>query len=238
MPDTPKMSVLVKNRLLAALPPAEYGLLKPLLKPVSFASGDILFHAGDPIRRVYFPNNGMISLLSVTHSGQTVEVGFTGEEGVVGLPLLLGRDEMPYQAMAQTPSEGFSVEAADIIGQFRRGGALHDVLLRYVFALIKQLMQTGLCHNFHNIEARLCRWLMIMLERSDTDYLTLTQEFIAHMLGVQRTSVAMIAGTLQAEGIIRYSRGRIEIIDREKLAATACECYLIVKDEFDNFLKR
>lgn len=237
MPNNAKTPILVKNRLLAALPPEEFELFRKYLKAVSFEPGDVLFHTNDSIRRVYFPSDGMISLLSVTQSGQTVEIGYVAREGMVGVPLILGRTEMPYQATAQTHSSGFSMEAKDLIEYFQRYKSFNAALLRYVSILLKQLAQSGVCNNFHTIEARLCRWMMVMLDNSDSDVLMLTQEFIAYILGVQRTSVGMIAGNLQSAGIIRYRRGRIEIIDREKLAAAACECYRVIKNEYDSFLK-
>lgn len=237
MPNNAKTPALVKNRLLNFLPTDESEFLRKYLKAVAFEPGDVLFHSGDVIRRVYFPNGGMISLLSVTQSGQTVEIGYTSREGMVGVPLILGRREMPYEAVAQTASSGFSMEAKDLIEQFQKFKHLNAALLRYVSALLKQLAQSGVCNNFHTIEARLCRWMMVMLDHTDRDVLMLTQEFIAYILGVQRTSVGMVAGNLQSAGIIRYRRGKIEIVDRDKLAAAACECYWIVKNEYETFLK-
>lgn len=237
MPNNAKTPILVRNRLLSALPPDEYEFLRKYLKAVSFEPGDVLFHTGDVIRRVYFPNDGMISLLSVTESGQTVEIGYAAREGMIGVPLILGRKEMLYQATAQTPSSGFSMEARNIVDAFQRCKVFNTACLRYVSALLKQIAQSSVCNNFHTIEARFCRWMMTMLDYSDSDVLMLTQEFIAYILGVQRTSIGMIAGNLQSAGIIRYRRGKIEIVDREKLAATACECYRIVKNEYENFLE-
>lgn len=226
----------IKNRLLATLPAEIYESLFPHFEKVSFVPGDILFQSGDKIRHVYFPGNGMISLLSVTEQGQTVEIGYTSYEGMVGLPIVLGRDEMPYQAMAQAKTDCLRIEARIIVSYFCHGDRFHDVLLRYVSALMKQLSQTGVCNHFHSIEARLCRWLLVMFEHSDSNILYITQEFLSHMLGVQRTSVGLVAGTLQSAGIIRYSRGRIELLDSDKMKAWACECYFIVKDEYDHFL--
>lgn len=232
----PVTSMQIKNRLLAALPVETYESLVPHFEEFSFVPGDILFQAGDKIRHVYFPGKGMISLLSVTEQGQTIELGYTSHEGMVGLPIVLGRDEMPYQAMAQADTDCLRIDSKIIVSCFRRGELFHDVLLRYVSALMKQISQTGVCNHFHTIEARLCRWLLVMFEHSDTTILHLTQEFLSHMLGVQRTSVGLVAGTLQSAGIIRYSRGKIELLDRNKMKAWACECYFIVKDEYDHFL--
>jgi CRP-like cAMP-binding protein len=227
---------LFKNRLLAALPDPETAFLQPFLEPVSFAPGTIIYQAGDAIPYTYFPNNGMVSLLSVTEQGQTVEVGFTGFEGMVGLPVLLGQNEMPYQAMVQVKADCLRVETKQILKLFKQCGTFHDVVLRYFYVVVKQISQTCICNHFHTIEARLCRWLTVMCERSGIKQLSVTQEFLSHMLGVQRTSIGMIAHSMQAAGIIRYRRGKIEIIDDERLRNAACECFFIVKQEQEKFV--
>jgi CRP-like cAMP-binding protein len=211
-------------------------LLKPHLEPVTIAPGTIVFQAGDEIRHVYFPHNGMVSLLSVTEQGQTVEIGFAGYEGMVGLPVLLGQREMPYQAMVQVKAECFRIEAKHVTSLFDQCGAFHDIALRYFYVVVKQLSQTCICNHFHAIEARLCRWLTVMRERSGNNHLSLTQEFLSQMLGVQRTSIGMIAHSMQDAGIIRYRRGKIEIIDDERLKSAACECLGIVKEEQEKFV--
>lgn len=235
MSKTSDFRLSLRNKVLSTLPAAELEFLKPHLETVSFSTGDIILQAGDAIRYVYFPRGGMISLLSVTQEGQTVEVGFTGFEGMVGLPVLLGRNEMPYQAMVQVPADCFRIEAKVILKLFKRCGAFHDVALRFIYVIFKQISQTCICNHFHTIEARLCRWLCVMYERSKENHLSLTQEFLAHMLGVQRTSIGMIANTLQAQGIIRYRRGKIEIVDYERLKQSACECFFIIKKEHEEF---
>jgi CRP-like cAMP-binding protein len=236
MSNTLNSRLLIRNRLLSVLPAEEIDLLKPNLELLSLAPGDVLYQAGDAIRHVYFPNNGMVSMLSVTEQGQTVEVGYTGSEGMIGLPCILGQAEMAYQAMVQAPADCFRVDARLVYALFKKNGTFHDVALRYVYVVIKQISQTCVCNHFHTIEARLCRWLTVMCERSNNKHLSLTQEFLSQMLGVQRTSVGMIANSMQASGIIRYSRGKIEIVDFERLKQSACECYFIVKDEYDKFL--
>lgn len=238
MTNTFDSRLLIRNRLLSVLPDEELDVLKPHIEPVSFTRGDILYQAGDAIRYAYFPNSGMVSLLSVTEQGQTVEVGFTGNEGMVGLPLVLAQREMAYQAMVQVASDCFRADAAAVLKLFKRCGVFHDIVLRYSYVVLKQITQTCVCNHFHTIEARLCRWLTVMQERSGGagSHLSLTQEFLAHMLGVQRTSVGMIANTLQNKGVIRYSRGKIEIVDFERLKQLACECYFSVKDEYEKFL--
>jgi CRP-like cAMP-binding protein len=235
MSNTSDHRLSFQNRLLSALPAEEIDFLKPHLEAVSLAAGDIVYQAGDRVDHVYFPAQGMVSLLSVTEEGQTVEVGFTGVEGLVGLPSLLGRNEMPYQALVQVPVTGFRVETKTIRSLFQRCGTFHDIALRYTYVIFKQISQTCVCNHFHTIEARLCRWLTVMHERSQNGHLSLTQEFLANMLGVQRTSIGMIANTMQAAGIIRYRRGKIEIVDNERLKQSACECFFIIKNEFEEF---
>jgi CRP-like cAMP-binding protein len=227
---------LLKNRLLSALPDSELDILQPHFEPVSYAPGTILFQAGDTIRHTYFPHSGMVSLLSVTEQGQTVEVGFTGFEGMIGLPVLLGQTEMPYQAMVQVKAECTRVEAKHILKLFNQCGAFHDIVLKYFYVVVKQISQTCVCNHFHTIEARLCRWLTVMRERSGDKHLTLTQEFLSQMLGVQRTSIGMIAQSMQTQGIIRYRRGKIEIVDDDRLKRAACECFSIVKEEQEKFV--
>jgi CRP-like cAMP-binding protein len=236
MSNTLNSRHLIRNRLLSVLPADEFDLIKSNLEPLSLAPGDIIFQAGDTIRHVYFPNTGMVSLLSVTEQGQTVEVGYTGCEGMIGLPVILGQTEMAYQALVQAPADCFRVEAKIIRNLFKQNKTFHDIALRYVYVVIKQFSQTCVCNHFHTIEARLCRWLTVMCERANNHHLSLTQEFLAHMLGVQRTSVGMIANSLQSKGVIRYRRGKLEIVDFDRLKQSACECYFIVKDEYEKFL--
>jgi CRP-like cAMP-binding protein len=226
----------MKNRLLTALPESELNFLLPHLEPVSFAVGNIIYQAGDTVRHTYFPNNGMISLLSVTEQGQTVEVGFTGYEGMIGLPVLLGQAETPYQAMVQVTAECLRIEAMHILKLFNQGGAFHDVVLRYFYVVVKQISQTCVCNHFHTVEARLCRWLTVLRERSGDKHLALTHEFLSQMLGVQRTSIGMIAQSMQNDGIIRYRRGKIEIVDAERMKRAACECFFVVREEQEKFI--
>ncbi|MGI8811385.1 MAG: Crp/Fnr family transcriptional regulator [Pyrinomonadaceae bacterium] len=230
MHDLPHQRMAIENAILSALPPNEFDFLVARLEPVSFSAGTIIAYAGDALRKCYFPSSGMVSLLSVTEQGKAVEVGYTGFEGMVGLPVVLGKNEMPYQALIQAASDGFSVEAEVVHELFRSQGIFHDAVLRYIHFMLLQISQTAVCNHFHTIEARLCRWLTVMCERSGHMNLTLTQEFLAHMLGVQRTSIGMIANSMQNRGIIRYRRGRVEVLDFERLQNAACECYFVVKN--------
>lgn len=227
-------SLFTRNRLLAALSGDELVFLRPRLELASFAFGTTLGQPGDRVKKCYFPLSGMVSLLSTTEQGSAVEIAYTGREGMVGIPVLLGKNEMPYQALVQAPTECLVAEAGDVVELFRRAGDFHDLLMRYVYAVIRQISQTCVCNHYHTIEARLCRWLTVMSERAGDRHLELTQEFLAHMLGVQRTSIGLIANAMQRDGIIKYSRGKIEITDAGRLRSSACECYAIVEQEYDS----
>lgn len=233
MNDTsPRRSI--GNMLLSAIPEAELAILRPYLELVSLRPGMILAEPGDNVRYCYFPNKGMISLLSVTEQGSAVEVAYTGREGMAGVAAVLGGNDVLHQMLVQAETDCLVADAVAVRELFRQYGKFHDVLLQYVYALLKQMSQTCLCNHFHRIEARLCRWLSVMCERSSQRHLVLTQEFLAHMLGVQRTSIGLIAQEMQTNGIIRYRRGRIEIIDEARLRDGACECYWIVRREYEN----
>ena len=227
----------IHNVLLSILPPTEFALIQPSLEAVALEPGTMLARAGDTMRRCFFPNNGMVSLLCVTEQGRSIESGFVGFEGMVGLPVILGKNEMPYDALVQSPIDGFNADANAVLELFNRNGVFHEAVLRFVYIVLKQISQTCVCNHFHTIEARLCRWLTIMCERSNNRHLRVTQEFLAHMLGVQRTSIGLIANSLQSTGSIRYSRGRLEIVDLERLRASACDCYRITTDTFRKYLE-
>lgn len=226
----------LRNRMLSVLPVEEFDIIRPHLQATFFERGTLLSRAGDALQNCYFPNNGMISLLCVTEQGGSVEAGYVGFEGILGTPAILGKNDMPYEALVQAPTDCLVVNSAAVLELFNRGGVFHDVFLRFSYVVLKQMSQTCVCNHFHRIEARLCRWLTVMCERSGNKSLSLTHEFLAHMLGVQRTSIGSIAASLQAAGIIRYRRGRVEIIDFDRLKASACDCYSIVKDEHQAFL--
>lgn len=227
----------IGNRLLSALPEAEMAFLRPHLELTPLPVGTLLANPGDRTRRCYFPTKGMISLLSVTETGEAIEVGYTGREGMAGIAAAIGGQEVLYQMLVQAETECITADAKVIEELFAKGPVFHNLLLRYIYALLKQMSQTCLCNHFHTIETRLCRWLTVMCERSGNKRLSLTQEFLAHMLGVQRTSIGLIAQTMQTKGIIRYSRGRLEVIDIDRLRASACECYRIVNAEYEELYK-
>ncbi|HQU94035.1 MAG TPA: Crp/Fnr family transcriptional regulator [Pyrinomonadaceae bacterium] len=236
MHDAPAPPQPTTNRLLSILLPDEREFIEPHLELVSFPVGHFVALAGDALKRCFFPNNGMISLLAETQNGGAVEVGFTGFEGMVGTPLVLGKNSMPYQALVQAPSDGYVVDTGRVLQLFAKRGIFHDAVLRYNYVEIRQLTQTAVCNHFHSIQSRMCRWLAVMCERSGHKQIRLTQEFLAHFLGVQRTSIGAIASSLQREGIIDYSRGKIEVLDLERLHLNSCECFHLICQEFAELL--
>ena len=236
MPNPTNVDLQIRNRLLSVLPPDEFEFIRPHLEFVELPLGNMYAQLGDSISKCFFPNSGMISLLSVTEYGTACEVGYVGFEGMIDLDVVLGKNEMPYQALVQANCNGYRVPV-DIVRQlFDKGGVFHDAVLRFAYVIVRQIAQTCTCNHFHNIYSRLCRWLSVMCERSGNKNLALTQEFLAHMLGVQRTSLGLVANSMQKDGLIRYRRGKVEIVDFERLRASACECFFIVKREYQEFL--
>jgi CRP-like cAMP-binding protein len=225
-----------KNHLLSALPGGDYERLRPQLEPVEFTPGRVLYEIADRVRYVYFPTSGMLSLLSITKSGGIIEVAMVGNEGVVGIPAILRTNITPYRVMVQIEGRGVRIAADALSREFNRGERLQDVLLRYTHALLSQISQSAVCNYFHTVEQRLCRWLLVARDRVHSDEFRLTQEIISHMLGVPRTNVTMRASALQQKGLIRYSRGKISIIDPRGLERASCECYHMVKEELSSFL--
>ena len=232
-----KRSAQPRNHILRCLTHEEYTRLLPFSQRVTLATGDILFEAGDRIAEFYFLDSGMASLLSTTESGDTVEVGMVGYEGFVGSDLVLKTNRMPYRSMMQIAGQATKIKAQPVLDQFDKNLDLRNLVLRYLHLVLTQVSQSALCNRFHTLEARFCRWLMISREIIDSDEIPLTQELLSQMLGVARTGVTMTAGVLQQSGLIRYRRGHITILDRQALADASCECYRIVKQEFDRYLK-
>ncbi len=228
-------SLKIENRILAALPREEIERLLPHMEVVNKAPGKILYEPGATVDTIYFPNNGMVSLLAVNEDGTTIEIGMVGNEGVIGLSYILELKTTPYGTMIQLNADLIKVKGAVVKEEFKRGGVLNHLLLRYTHVLLTQVSQSVVCNRFHPTEKRLCRWLLTARYRVKSNTLHLTQEIIGHMLGIPRTGVTMAAGSLQRAGFIRYSRGRIEILDLKAIEATSCECYQIVKDEFERF---
>jgi CRP-like cAMP-binding protein len=228
--------VEIGNRILAALPPEQFARLVPQLSTVHLERDEVVYITGDQIRYVNFPINGLMSLLSTTETGSTVEVAMVGNEGIIGLPVILKNKLIPYEVTVQTQAEAYRIRAEDLQQEFDKGEALHELILRYLNVLIAEISQSALCHRFHTVEEALGRWLLMAQDRLNTESLHLTQEIISHALGVPRTGVTMAAGALQRAGLIRYSRGKIMILDREGLAQNSCECFRIVHHELSHFL--
>lgn len=225
-----------ENRLLANLPREEYERLSPHLEPVLLKSGQTLYNTGDHVHHAYFPRSGMLSLLSTTEAGRTIEVGMIGNEGMAGLPVILLNSVAPYHVMVQIGCNALRVREEALREEFLRGGRLQTMLLRYTHVLITQVAQSAACNRFHAIEKRLCRWLLISRDRMRSDVLHLTQEFISHMLGAPRTSVTAVAGRLQERGLISYRRGKIVILDGPRMESASCECYRRVRDDIRHLL--
>ena len=228
--------VEIGNRILAALPQEQFARLVPFLSTVHLKRDEVVYITGDQIRYVYFPINGLMSLLSTTETGSTVEVAMVGNEGIIGLPVILKNKLIPYEVTVQTEAEAYRIKAEDLQQEFDKGEALHELILRYLNVLIAEISQSALCHRFHTVEEALGRWLLMAQDRLNTESLHLTQEIISHALGVPRTGVTMAAGALQRAGLISYSRGKIMILDRERLAQNSCECFRIVHHELSHFL--
>ena len=226
----------VENHLLAALPDEVLARLLPHLQPVSFAHGGVVYESSERMDRFYFPTTCIISLLYTMTDGATAEMGLVGNDGVVGIALFMGGNTVPNRAVAQVAGDAFSVPARVLLEEFRRGGQCQLLLLRYTQALITQISQTAVCNRLHSVEQQLSRWLLLSHDRLNTDELVMTQELIADMLGVRREGVTVAAGRLQDAGAISYVRGRIQILDRQKLEEAVCECYRVVKNEFERLL--
>ncbi len=224
------------NRLLAALPHEEYKRFAPQLEPVYLAKGRIIYNADDIVRHAYFPLDGMFSLLSTTKDGSTIEVAVVGNEGMIGIPAILRVDKIPYQVMVQSSAFAMRVNKGSLDREFSRMEGLHDLLLRYTHALLLQVAQWVVCAHFHTVKQRLCCLLLVGRRRVKSDTLYLTQELLAHLLGVTRTRVTMTATTLRREKLIRYCRGTITILNRQALEETACECYRVVTEDIDQLI--
>jgi CRP-like cAMP-binding protein len=225
-----------QNHLLAALPAAELGRLFPHLERVPMPLGEVLYESGGHLRHVYFPTTSIVSLLYVLENGASAEIAVVGNDGMLGVSLFMGGETTPSRAVVQSAGYGYRLKAQRLKNEFNRAGPVLRLLLRYTQALITQMTQTAVCNRHHSIEQQLCRWLLLSLDRLSSNSLTMTQELIANMLGVRREGVTEAAGNLQRAGLIRYSRGKIEVLDRPGLERAVCECYAVVKTEVDRLL--
>jgi len=225
-----------RNRLLAALPLAEWERWLPHLEPVDMPLGKVLYESGSRLSHVYFPTTSIVSLLYVMEDGASAEIAVVGNEGIVGISLFMGGESTPSRALVQSAGQGFRLKADLMLQEFNRAGPVLHLLLRYTQALITQMSQTAVCNRHHSLDQQLCRWLLLSLDRLDSEELAMTQELIANMLGVRREGVTEAAGNLQQAGLIRYQRGHITVIDRAGLEQRTCECYAVVKNEYDRLL--
>ena len=225
-----------QNRLLAALPMAEYQRLSPNLERVELSSGDVLCRSGEELLHAYFPTSGLVSVQYVTEAGASAEIATVGNEGMLGVALFTGGDSMPHLAKVQCPGHGYRLKARLLKDEFDRSSALQHLLLHYTQALITQMSQIAVCNRHHTVEQQLCRWLLSRLDQSSSNEINVTQELIAGALGVRREGVTVAAGKLHGAGLINCRRGCIAVLSRPGLEKRACECYQAVKSEFDRLL--
>ncbi|MEO6138583.1 MAG: Crp/Fnr family transcriptional regulator [Luteimonas sp.] len=224
------------NQLLAALPDAEWKRWLPHLEAVELPLGKVLYEAHTTMAHVYFPTTSIVSLLYVMEDGGSAEIAVVGNEGLVGISLFMGGESTTSRAVVQSAGLGFRLKADLMMREFNLAGPVLHLLLRYTQALITQMAQTAVCNRHHSLNQQLCRWLLLSLDRLRSDELVMTQELIANMLGVRREGVTEAAGHLQQAGLIKYQRGHITVLDRAGIEQRACECYAVVKAEYDRLL--
>ena len=222
--------------MLAALPAAEWERWLPDLELIELPLGEVLYESGRTLAHVYFPTDAIVSLLYVMENGSSAEIAVVGNEGVVGISLFMGGGTTPSRAVVQSAGHGYRLSAQNIKEEFNRSGPVMHLLLRYTQALITQMAQTVVCNRHHSLDQQLCRWLLLSLDRLNGNQLVMTQELIANMLGVRREGVTEGALKLQKSGLIQYTRGRITVLDRPGLEVRTCECYAVVKKEYDRLL--
>ena len=225
-----------KNHLLESLPDAEWKRWEPLIENVDLPLGMVLYESSTALSHVYFPTTAIVSLLYVMEDGASAEIAVVGNEGIVGVSLFMGGETTPSRAVVQSGGKGYRLSAAHMKTEFNLAGPVLHLLLRYTQALLTQMAQTAVCNRHHSLDQQLCRWLLLSLDRLHGNELVMTQELIANMLGVRREGVTEGALKLQRAGLIRYSRGHITVLDRAGLENRSCECYAVVKKEYDRLL--
>jgi len=225
-----------QNHLLDALPAIDYERIAARLELVQLKLGDVLYEPDVKLRYVYFPTTAIVSLLYVMEDGASAEIAIVGNEGILGIALFMGGETTPSRAVVQSAGHAYRLKAQLLKDEFGRFGAFLNLLLRYTQALITQMAQTAVCNRHHSVDQQLCRWLLLSLDRLASSELSMTQELIANMLGVRREGVTEAAGKLQLAGLIHYRRGKITVLDRPGLEGRSCECYQVVKTEFDRLL--
>ena len=226
----------MQNRLLAALPASEWARIQPHLHRTEMPLGKVLYESGAELRDVYFPTTCIVSLLYVMENGSSAEIAIVGHEGLVGIALFMGGETTTSRSVVQSSGTAYRLSGRFVKEEFLRGGPMQRLLLRYTQALLTQMAQTAVCNRHHSIDQQLCRWLLLSLDRLPGNELVMTQELIANMLGVRREGVTEAAGKLQKLNLIKYNRGHITVLDRPALERHACECYAVVKQEFDRLL--
>ena len=226
-----------QNQLLAAMPEADWKRWLPDIEAIDMPLGHVLYEPGSTLSHVYFPTTAIISMLYVLENGASAEIAVVGNEGLVGISLFMGGESTPSRAVVQSAGKGFRLPAQAMKDEFNRGGAVLHLLLRYTQALITQMSQTAVCNRHHSLDQQLCRWLLLSLDRLEGSELVMTQELISNMLGVRREGVTEAALHLQSAGLIKYSRGRISVLDRPGIEKRSCECYGVVKKEYDRLKK-
>jgi CRP-like cAMP-binding protein len=233
---TPTSHTPRQSHLLDALPSNAYERVAAHLELVPMNLGDVLYEPGIQLRYVYFPTTAIVSLLYVMENGASAEIAIVGNEGILGISLFMGGETTPSRAVVQSAGYGYRLRAHFLMDEFNRAGPFLHLLLRYTQALITQMAQTAVCNRHHSVDQQLCRWLLLSLDRLESTELSMTQELIANMLGVRREGVTEAAGKLQQAGLIQYRRGKITVLDRLRLEQRCCECYQVVKTEFDRLL--
>src|SRR5579872_1356 len=223
----------IQNRLLAQFPTEIYRKIAPELEPVTLSFGQVVYEVGDRVKHLYFPHkNTMLSLLCTSQDANAVEVAVSGWEGFVGIGTLMGGDLSQHQIISQIPGTAVRIKSDVLQHVFQTSMEARTLLLRYIQALISQISQTALCNRIHSVEERLARWTLVSQDRTDKSQLPLTHEFLARMLGVNRSTVSLTAATLQQAGVVRYSRGKFTILDQERLQEVSCDCYRVVKEQY------
>jgi CRP-like cAMP-binding protein len=234
MPDE---SAPLQNQILSALPQAERERLFPHLQRVELPLGKVLYESGGRLRHVYFPTDSIVSLLYVMENGASAEIAVVGKDGAIGVALFMGGETTTNRAIVQSAGSAYRLSGARLKREFDLHGELLHILLRYTQALFTQMSQTAVCNRHHSVDQQLCRWLLLSLDRLDSNRLSMTQELIANMLGVRREGVTEAAGKLQKSGAIEYSRGKIKVLNRPQLERSSCECYAVVKKETERLLR-
>jgi CRP-like cAMP-binding protein len=225
-----------QNHLLAALHAVDYARLLPYLEQVAMPLGAVLYESGGELQHVYFPTTSVVSLLYVMNDGESAEIAITGNEGLVGMAVVMGGQTTPGRAVVQCAGQAFRMPPRAFKAEFDRGGPLQRLLLRYMQALITQMVQTAACNRHHSVEQQFCRWLLLSLDRLPSNKVSMTRGLIANMLGVRQDGVSAVAEKFKGEGLIGYNNGHITVLDRPGLEARVCECYKVVKKEFERLL--